>query len=125
LTLGLFTTKKQIFHNNRFSPFSHGQNQKIPTDSNSPYRKTPGYKKSADLHFLLKIQTTRGKKFDFSLKNFPNRLIFCIPWVFFVMGNTNMKEFFDFDHGKVEKIDRCEKSTRDFLYRCEKSFASP
>jgi hypothetical protein len=38
------------------------------------------------------------------------------------MGNTNMKEFFDFDHGKLEKIDRCEQSARYFFkYYCEKS----
>jgi hypothetical protein len=40
------------FHNNRFSPLFRGQNHKIPSDSNFPYRKTPGYKKSADLEFF-------------------------------------------------------------------------
>jgi hypothetical protein len=38
----------RTFHNDRFSPLSHGQNQKISPDSNSPYRETPGYKKLAD-----------------------------------------------------------------------------
>ena len=39
------------------------------------------------------------KKIEFS-KSFPIWLIFCTGG-FFGMGNSNPKEFFDFDHGKV------------------------
>jgi hypothetical protein len=41
----------------------------------------------------------KGKIIEFS-KSFPIWLIFCTG-VFFGMGNSNPKEFFDFDHGKV------------------------
>src|SRR6185312_16218754 len=84
---------------------SRGQNQKIPSDSSSPCLKTPQYKKSAKLENFLKIRFfypkggPKGKKIEFS-KSFPIWLIFCTGG-FLGMGNSNSKEFFYFDHGKV------------------------
>ena len=70
-----------------------------------PMPKNPQYKKSAKLENFLKIRffyplvPPWGKKIEF-LKSFPIWLIFCTGG-FFGMGNSNLKEFFDFDHGKV------------------------
>jgi hypothetical protein len=41
----------------------------------------------------------RGKNLNFQ-KVLPNRMIFCTLG-FFGMKNSNLKEFFDFDHGKL------------------------
>jgi hypothetical protein len=67
--------------------------------------KNPQCKKSAKLENFLKIRffyplvPPWGKKIEFS-KSFPIWLIFCTGG-FFGMGNSNPKEFFDFDDGKV------------------------
>ena len=67
------------------------------------------------LFMTIRVETLFPSKTGFSdesgspLNNFSKSTDFLYSG-FFVMGNMNMKEFFDFDHGKVEKIDRCEKS---------------
>jgi hypothetical protein len=56
-------------------------------------------------NFPLGGKKPRGKKMEFSkifLKN-PNRLKFCIR-EFFDMENSNLKEFFNFDHWKLPLI---------------------
>jgi hypothetical protein len=83
---------------------SSGQNQKIPSDSKFPYRKTPEYKKSDDLKFIWKVEfftpwSPLGEKLEFP-PIFSNRLIFCIQGIF-RYGNLNLKEIFDYDRYKL------------------------
>src|SRR6185437_6277890 len=107
---------------------SRGQNQKIPSDSSSPCQKTPQHKKSAKFDNFLKIRNfdlkggPRGQNFEFS-KSYRIWLIFCAGG-FFGMGNSNPKEFFDFDHGTVPHT-RLKPQQGGFLPRMGYLFVSP
>ena len=83
-------------------PWSKSKNSfrfEFPMPKNPPVQKISHIGKLFENSIFYLKGRPRGKKNEFS-KSFPIWLIFYIG-LFFGMGNSNPKEFFDFDHGKV------------------------
>src|SRR6185312_17455151 len=83
-------------------PWSKSKNSfgfEFPMPKNPPVQKISQIGKLFENSIFLPFSPSLGKKIEFS-KSFPIWLIFCTGG-FLGMGNSNPKEFFDFDHGKV------------------------